>query len=146
MGALNYSNSEIDYVVKAFKIYVKKVVKHSAIDYVRKVSSGTVREVALTDSVDRNVSLSLFDSDTFFSPKEVKGTLEDIISNPKLQIAIRKLSEDEKKILALSIEDYSTIEIARKMKLSSQTIKNKKNIIRKKIKKVLGGSYENRNK
>ena len=24
MGALNYSNSEIDYVVKAFKIYVKK--------------------------------------------------------------------------------------------------------------------------
>lgn len=146
MGALNYSNSEIDYVVKAFKIYVKKVVKHSAIDYVRKVSSGTVREVALTDSVDRNVSLSLFDSDTFFSPKEIKGTLEDIISNPKLQIAIRKLSEAEKKILALSIEDYSIIEIARKMKLSSQTIKNKKNIIRKKIKKVLGGSHENRDK
>ena len=146
MCAKKYSESEIEYVVRAFKMYVKKVVKHSAIDYVRKVNSGTVREVALTDSVVRNVSLSLFDSDTFFSPREIKGALEDIISNPKLQLAIRKLSEDEKKILALSIEDYSTIEIARKMKLSSQTIKNKKNIIRKKIKKVLGGSYENWNK
>lgn len=143
MGAKKYSESEIEYVVRAFKMYVKKVVKHSAIDYVRKVNSGTVREVAITDSVVRNVSLSLFDSDTFFSPREIKGALEDIISNPKLQLAIRKLSEDEKKILALSIEDYSTIEIARKMELSSQTIKNKKNIIRKKIKKVLGGSYEN---
>mgnify|MGYP002860751249 CR=1 FL=1 len=146
MSIERYSEKEVEYVVKAFKIYVKKVVKHSAIDYVRKVSSGTVREVALTDSVDRKVSLSLFDSDTFFSPKDVKGALEDIISNPELQIAIRKLSEDEKKILALSIEDYSTIEIAKKMKLSSQTIKNKKNIIRKKIKKVLGGSHENRDK
>lgn len=116
----------------------KKVVKHSAIDYARKVNSVPIREVAFTDVIERNVSLSLFDSDTFFSPKEVKGALEDIISNPKLQLAIKKLSKDEKKILALSIENYSTIEIARKMKLSEKTIRNKKSIIRIKIKEMLG--------
>ena len=138
MGAKKYFESEIEYAVRAFKMYVKKVVKHSAIDYVRKVNSESVKEVAFTDIVDRNVSLSLFDSDTFFSPKEVKGALEDIISNSKLQLAIRKLSEDEKKILALSIENYSTIEIARKMKLSEKTIRNKKSIIRIKIKEMLG--------
>lgn len=139
MGAKKYFESEIEYAVRAFKMYVKKVVKHSAIDYVRKVNSESVKEVAFTDIVDRNVSLSLFDSDTFFSPKEVKGALEDIISNSKLQLAIRKLSEDEKKILALSIENYSTIEIARKMNLTEKTIRNKKSIIRSKIKEMLGG-------
>lgn len=72
------------------------------------------------------------------SPKEVKGALEDIISNHKLQLAIKKLSKDEKKILALSIENYSTIEIAKKMKLSEKTIRNKKSIIRIKIKEMLG--------
>ena len=138
MGAKKYFESEIEYAVRAFKMYVKKVVKHSAIDYVRKVNSESVKEVAFTDIVDRNVSLSLFDSDTFFSPKEVKGALEDIISNSKLQLAIRKLSEDEKKILALSIESYSTIEIARKMNLKEKTIRNKKSIIRSKIKEMLG--------
>ena len=138
MGAKKYFESEIEYAVRAFKMYVKKVVKHSAIDYVRKVNSESVKEVTFTDIVDRNVSLSLFDSDTFFSPKEVKGALEDIISNPKLQLAIKKLSKDEKKILALSIENYSTIEIARKMKLSEKTIRNKKSIIRIKIKEMLG--------
>ena len=50
----------------------------------------------------------------------------------------KKLSKDEKKILALSIENYSTIEIARKLKLSEKTIRNKKSIIRTKIKEMLG--------
>ena len=49
-----------------------------------------------------------------------------------------ELSEDEKKILALSIESYSTIEIARKMNLTEKTIRNKKSIIRSKIKEMLG--------
>ena len=107
MSIERYSEKEIEYVVRAFKMYAKKVVKHSAIDYARKVNSVPIREVAFTDVIERNVSLSLFDSDTFFSPKEVKGALEDIISNPKLQLAIKKLSKDEKKILALSIENIN---------------------------------------
>lgn len=133
-----YSESDVEYVVRAFKIYLKKVVKHSAIDYVRKISSKEVKEVAFTDFVDRNVSLSVYDSDSFFAFGSIESSLEDVISNPKLRIAIHKLSEDEKKILVLSIENYSGLEIARKMNLSEKTIRNKKSIIRSKIKRMLG--------
>lgn len=133
-----YSEEDIEYVVRAFKIYLRKVVKHSAIDYVRKVNSGTVKEITFTNFADRNVSLSLYDSDTFFSSEIIEGSLEDVISDPKLKLAIHKLSEDEKKILALSIENYSGLEIARKLNLSEKTIRNKKSIIRSKVKRMLG--------
>lgn len=66
MSIERYSEKEIEYVVRAFKMYAKKVVKHSAIDYARKVNSVPIREVAFTDVIERDVSLSLFDSDTFF--------------------------------------------------------------------------------
>ena len=75
----------------------------------------------------------------FFSDK---GNLEDNISNSELRVAINKLSKDEKKILELSIEDYSGKEIAKIMGLSEKTIRNKKCIIRSKIKRMLG-EWEN---
>ena len=138
MSAVEYSENDIDYVVKSFKNYLGKVVKHSAIDYFRKVNNRVAKEIAFTDSVDRNVSLSLYDSDFFLISNEVKGKLEDNISSPKLKLAIQRLSKDEKKILALSIEEYSSTEIAKIMNLSEKTIRNKKSIIRSKIKKMLG--------
>lgn len=138
MSAVEYSENDIDYVVKSFKNYLGKVVKHSAIDYFRKVNNRVAKEIAFTDSVDRNVSLSLYDSDFFLISNEVKGKLEDNISNSKLKLAIYKLSKDEKKILALSIEEYSSTEIAKIMNLSEKTIRNKKSIIKSKIKKMLG--------
>ena len=138
MSAVEYSENDIEYVVKSFKNYLRKVVKHSAIDYVRKVNNRSVKEIAFTDSVDKNVSLSLYDSDFFLISNEVKGKLEDNISNPKLKLAIQKLSKDEKKILTLSMEEYSSKEIAKIMNLSEKTIRNKKSIIKAKIKKMLG--------
>ena len=138
MSAVEYSENDIDYVVKSFKNYLGKVVKHSAIDYFRKVNNRVAKEIAFTDSVDRNVSLSLYDSDFFLISNEVRGKLEDNISSPKLKLAIQRLSKDEKKILALSIEEYSSTEIAQIMNLSEKTIRNKKSIIKSKIKKMLG--------
>ena len=126
MNNIEYSEKEIEYVVKAFKNYMKKIVKHSAIDYARKFNSDIVKEVAFTDSVDRNMSLSLCDSDYFFADKV---NLEDNISNSELRVAIKKLSKDEK-------------EIAKIMGLSEKTIRNKKCIIRSKIKRMLG-EWEN---
>lgn len=70
MSIKRYSEKEIEYVVRAFKMYAKKVVKHSAIDYARKVNSVPIIEVTFTDVIERNVSLSLFDSDTFFRLKK----------------------------------------------------------------------------
>ena len=84
------------------------------------------------------MSLSLYDSDFFLISNEVRGKLEDNISSPKLKLAIQRLSKDEKKILALSIEEYSSTEIAKIMNLSEKTIRNKKSIIKSKIKKMLG--------
>lgn len=138
MSVVDYSENDIEYVVKSFKNYLRKVVKHSAIDYFRKVNNRVIKEIAFTDSVDRNVSLSMYDSDFFLISNEVKGKLEDNISNPELKLAIHKLSKDEKKILTLSIEEYSSTEIAKIMSLSEKTIRNKKAIIRFKIKKMLG--------
>jgi RNA polymerase sigma factor (sigma-70 family) len=142
MSAREYTESEIEYIVRAFKVYVKKVVKHSAIDFVRKVDGGAVKEIAFTDFVDRNVSLSLYDSDSFFAYKDLKISeiekLEDIATNRKLKLAIHNLTKDEKKILALSIDEYSSKEIAKEMNLTEKTIRNKKSIIKSKIKKMLG--------
>jgi RNA polymerase sigma factor (sigma-70 family) len=142
MSAREYSESEVEYVVRAFKVYVKKVVKHSAIDFARKVDSGAVKEITFTDFVDRNVSLSLYDSDSFFAFEDLKISeireLEDITTNKKLKLAIHNLTQDEKKILALSIDEYSSKEIANKMNLTEKTIRNKKSIIKSKIKKMLG--------
>ncbi len=138
MSVRDYSEKDVEYVVKSFKIYLKKVVKHSAIDFVRKINRNAVKEIAFTDIVDKNVSLSVYDSDSFFAFEDKSKNLEDIISNSKLKVAIHKLSEDEKKILALSIEEYSSKEIAKILKLSEKTIKNKKSIIKLKIKKILG--------
>lgn len=64
--------------------------------------------------------------------------LEDIATNRKLKLAIHNLTKDEKKILALSIDEYSSKEIAKKMNLTEKTIRNKKSIIKFKIKKMLG--------
>ena len=44
MSAVEYSENDIEYVVKSFKNYLRKVVKHSAIDYVRKVNNRSVKE------------------------------------------------------------------------------------------------------
>ena len=43
MNNIEYSEKEIEYVVKAFKNYMKKIVKHSAIDYARKFNSDIVK-------------------------------------------------------------------------------------------------------
>lgn len=136
MSAGEYSEKDVEYVIKSFKIYLKKVVKHLAIDFVRKINRNAVKEITFTDIVDKNVSLSSYDSDSFLAFEEKE--LEEIISNSKLKLAIHRLSEDEKKILALSIQEYGNKEIARKLKLTEKTIKNKKSIIKLKIKNILG--------
>ena len=55
-----YSDEEIVEIVKAFKLYMKKIVKHSAIDFVRMSKSVSYREIVYSDLVDEKVSLSKF--------------------------------------------------------------------------------------
>ncbi len=61
--------------------------------------------------------------------------LENIVSNNQLKSIIQKLSNDEKKILYFGfIEELSNSEIAIKMNLTEKTVRNKKSIIKAKIK------------
>ena len=138
MSGIEYSEKDIEYVIKAFKKYLRKITKHSAIDFARKMRNQSSKEVAFTNSIDRKVSLSIYDSDFLLAFNDIKEELEDNISNAKLKLAIHKLSKDEKKILTLSIEEYSSTEIAKIMNLSEKTVRNKKSIIKSKIKKILG--------
>ena len=54
-----YSDEEIVEIVKAFKIYIKKIVKHSAIDFIRISKKNKYKEILYSDLVDEKVSLSV---------------------------------------------------------------------------------------
>lgn len=137
MSVEKYSDKEIEEVIKKFKTFLTIVVRSATIDFARKMKgNNAVKEIVFTDLVDRNVSLSVFDSDIFLPSEEIEtDKLENIVSNNQLKSIIQKLSNDEKKILYFGfIEELSNSEIAIKMNLTEKTIRNKKSIIKTKIK------------
>lgn len=137
MSVEKYSEKEIEEVIKKFKTFITIVVRSATIDFARKMKgNNAVKEIVFTDLVDRNVSLSVFDSDTFLPSEEIEtDKLENIVSNNQLKSIIQKLSNDEKKILYFGfIEELSNSEIAIKMNLTEKTVRNKKSIIKTKIK------------
>ena len=109
-----YSDEEIVEIVKAFKLYIKKIVKHSAIDFWRMSKKNKYKEILYSDLVDEKVSLSVFDDDTFL-PFEEKN-LEEVMKILKIDI---KLTKREKEYLELVLKDYSDYEIRRIMRLLS---------------------------
>ena len=123
-----YSDEEIVEIVKAFKLYIKKIVKHSAIDFIRISKKNKYKEILYSDLVDEKVSLSVFDDDTFLLFEE--DNLNDIMRNLEVDI---KLTEREKQYLSLILKDYSNCEIKRIMKITDNNIYNIKLRIRKKI-------------
>lgn len=140
------SEKEIEIVVRAFKVFLKKIVKNSAIDFAKKVKSSRFTEVVYSDLVDEKVSLSMYDEDAFFDIENIEyKKLENIVSDPKLKKAIKNLKLEEKLLLYLTAEDFSAEEISKEMNLKEQTIWNKRNIIKNKIKKQMEGlKNENR--
>ena len=70
MNVDNLSEEELKYIKRAFKIYIMKVIKHSAIDYVRKLKARKYSEIAFSDAVEISVSLSNFDEGTFLTLKK----------------------------------------------------------------------------
>ena len=102
------SEKEIEIVVRAFKVFLKKIVKNSAIDFAKKVKSSRFTEVVYSDLVDEKVSLSMYDEDAFFNIENIEyKKLENIVSDPKLKKAIKNLKLEEKLLLYFSAEDFS---------------------------------------
>lgn len=123
-----YSDEEIVEIVKAFKLYIKKIVKHSAIDFLRMSKKNKYKEILYSDLVDEKVSLSVFDDDTFL-PFEEKN-LEEVMKILKIDI---KLTKREKEYLELVLKDYSDYEIRRIMRIKDNHLSSIKSKIKRKI-------------
>lgn len=123
-----YSDEEIVEIVKAFKLYIKKIVKHSAIDFVRMSKKNKYKEILYSDLVDEKVSLSVFDDDTFLSFEE--KNLEEVMKILKIDI---KLTKREKEYLELVLKDYSDYEIRRIMRIKDNHLSSIKSKIKRKI-------------
>ena len=134
------SEKEVEIVVRAFKVFLKKIVKNSAIDFARKVKSSRFTEVVYSDLVDEKVSLSMYDEDAFFDIEQIGyHELEKVVSDPMISKVIKNLKLEEKLLLYLTAEDFSAKEMSKEMNLKEQTIWNKRKIIKNKIKKQMEG-------
>lgn len=133
----NFENNE-EIVVRAFKIFLKKVIKHSAIDYARKIKAKGGKEVFFSDLIESKVSLSVTDSGTFFAEEKVNyKRLENIMQKESHKKAITLLTEREKKILYMSAEGYSNKEIAKTINTTENCVRvTKSNAKNKIIRKV----------
>jgi len=130
------SENEIEEVVKAFKSYITKVIKHSAIDYARKIKSNKYTEIVYSDAIDISVSLSEYDEDTFFE-FENKDNIK--FHNSKNERAFNTLNKKEREILLLIADGYSDEQIAKKLNISIENVYSSKYIARKKFKRKLEG-------
>lgn len=125
---MQYSDEE---TVKAFKVFIKKVVHNTAVDYVRKIKSAKYKEVYFSELVDREVSLSTYDKDAFFASNSVN---EILINNIDLKI-LKKINNREKEILMLFyVEKLSIKEIAKKLNTTENSIKSTKSRCLRKLK------------
>ncbi len=132
MNIEDYSEKEKEEVIKAFKVFIKKVVKHSAIDFVRRVKCAKYKEIVYSDLVDYKMSLSNFDDGIFFIEQNAEK-IENNLTNNKLRNAVSTLTRREKEVLRLYSENYSVKEISKIMGITEQAIKNLKARAKRKI-------------
>lgn len=124
-----YSDEEI---VKAFKVFIKKVVHNAAIDYARKVKSAKFKEVLFSELVEEKVSLSNYGDGTFlFKKLELQIENLDFDTSARLKNIISTLKEKDQTILELSSIGKSNEEIANILELSEKTIRNRKSLMKK---------------
>lgn len=129
-------------IKRAFTIFILKVIKHSAIDFVRKEKLYNSRIMSLNEYVNNEMSLSVFDDDIFCVENDIDYRyLENVMTQKKHQKAILKLSKREKQIIyLLYIQEKEIDEISKMLNISKKTILNIKQNALKKLKKDIGGN------
>lgn len=129
-------------IKRAFTIFILKVIKHSAIDFVRKEKLYNSRSMSLNEYVNNEMSLSVFDDDIFCVENDIDYRyLENVMTQKKHQKAILKLSKREKQIIyLLYIQEKEIDEISKMLNISKKTILNIKQNALKKLKKDIGGN------
>ncbi len=130
MNTSKYSDEEI---VKAFKVYVTKVIKNAAIDYVRHIKSQKYKEVLFTELTNETL-LSRSDNSVFLYEKS-NLINKDLIK--ELNMFKEILKPKDRTILELTIKKKSNQEIAKTLNLSEKTIRNRKALMKKRLKERL---------
>lgn len=128
-------------IKRAFTIFILKVIKHSAIDFVRKEKLYNSRIVSLNEYGNNEMSLSGFDDDIFYMEKNIDYRhLENFMTKKKHQNAVSKLSEREKQIIhLLYIEEREVDEVAKLLNISTKTVLNTKKKALNKLKNDMEG-------
>ena len=128
-------------IKRAFTIFILKVIKHSAIDFVRKEKLYNSRIVSLNEYVNNEMSLSGFDDGIFYVEKNIDYRhLENLMTKKKHQNAVSKLSEREKQIIhLLYIEEREVDEVANLLNISTKTVLKKKKKALNKLKNDMEG-------
>lgn len=117
-----------------FTSYMKIALKHDSIDYFRMFSrKNKIDIISLNDSNLENVSMSMYDIDTF-SFNEL-NLCE--ISNGKLMYAINKLTKRQKDIIMSYSKDMTASEISAELNISIGTVYASISQIKKKLKKYM---------
>lgn len=134
----DYTEAEIESVVKAFKAYMKKMIIHLSFNYAKKLKKRKYLIVELNENTTKQVSLSINDEDIFFCAENMfSQKLCELTENKKLKKALSLLKEREEKILYFYITGYSVEEISEITKLSQTNIRKIKSRAVKKIIKEL---------
>lgn len=120
MSIKDYSEKEIEYVLKAFSTYIKLVVNHAAIDYARKLKSQKYNVISLSECVEKEMSLSMYDNGIFLF-SEIDDS-DDIFSNSKYNRAFKKLTKKEQRILKLYSKNYTPYEISKVLKITQSNV------------------------
>lgn len=129
MNIEKLSEEELKDIKRAFTIFMTKLVRYSRIDFIRKETLKNSRIVPLEEGVVKKVSLSNYDSGTFFIDNYVKGNkIDKLMSKEEHRKAISRLSKREKQIIKLLYIDEKDIEeIARELNITEKTVSNTKN-------------------
>lgn len=140
MNIEELNEEELKDIKRAFTIFITKVIKHSAIDFVRKEKLYNSRIMPLSEYVNNEMSLSFFDDDIFCMENNIDyKDLEKLMTKREHQSAISKLSEREKQIIyLLYIEEKEVEEVANLLNITTKTVLNTKQNALNKIKKDIG--------
>lgn len=140
MNIEELNEEELRDIKRAFTIFITKVIKHSAIDFVRKEKLYNSRIMPLSEYINNEMSLSFFDDDIFCMENNIDyKDLEKLMTKREHQSAISKLSEREKQIIhLLYIEEKEVEEVANLLNITTKTVLNTKKNALNKIKKDIG--------
>ena len=129
MNIEKLNEEELKDIKRAFTIFMTKLVRYSRIDFIRKETLKNSRIVPLEEGVVKKVSLSNYDSGTFFIDNYVKGNkIDKLMSKEEHRKAISRLSKREKQIIKLLYIDEKDIEeIARELDITEKTVNKTKN-------------------